>query len=66
MVLEVYCEKLSVVVDEFKFITCLTAVNLDGTVAVGAVDGVSGRLIAIEGDIRITDRARIIFHGKAP
>ena len=66
MVLDVSCDKRSVVVDEFKLIAPLAPVNLDGAVAVGAVNGVAGFLVAVEDNIRITDRARVFLHGKAP
>ncbi len=66
MVLDVSCDKRSVVVDEFKLITPLAPVNLDGAVAVGAVNGVTGFLVAVKENIRITDRARVFLHGKAP
>lgn len=66
MVLEVSCDAGLIVINKFELIGPLFGVYLDAAVAVGTVHSVTGFLIAIKGEIRITNRALVIFHDKTP
>ena len=66
MVLEVGCDAGSIVINKFELVASLPGVYLDGAAAIGAISSVTGFRIAIEGEVRVTHRALVIFHVNSP
>ena len=55
-----------IVVNKFKIFAPLDSIDLNAAVTIGAVQVVTGLLVPVHQEIRLADRASVIFHGLSP
>jgi hypothetical protein len=51
-----------IVVNKFKIFAPLDSIDLNAAVTIGAVQVVTGLLVPVHQEIRLADRASVIFH----